>query len=98
MENDNKNGLKLVDNSFPKAEKAYPYSDSMDSSGDFKSRKFFAYIISIFISLGCFVLVYKTKQELSAFDKFLNFMLWALVAYIGGNSAEKISNKIGPKL
>jgi hypothetical protein len=30
-------------------------------------------------------------------EKFLNTCLWLLVAYIGGNSAERLTDKLGNK-
>jgi len=74
-----------------------PSQNIETSSSDLKSRKFIAYIISMIVSLCCFIGVYLTSKDISAFDKFLNFTLWALVAYIGGNSAEKLSDKFGSK-
>lgn len=64
-------------------------------SSDLKSKKFFAYLISVIVSLGGFLTVYMTTKDASSYEKFLNFMLWSLVAYIGGNSAERLTDKLG---
>lgn len=65
------------------------------ASSDLKSKKFFAYLISVVVSLGGFLTVYFSTKDASSYEKFLNFMLWSLVAYIGGNSAERLTDKLG---
>lgn len=68
---------------------------SQDKCKDFRSKKFIAYLFSIIISLGVFIVVFSMSKDVSTFQKFLDFMLYSLVAFMGGNSLEHISKKIG---
>lgn len=61
------------------------------------SRKFIAFLLCLTISLGVFLLVYFRSNDIHLMDKFLNIILWLLVAYIGGNSAERLTDKLGGK-
>lgn len=69
--------------------------EEVKASNDLKSKKFFAYLISVVVSLSGFLTVYLSTKDASSYEKFLNFMLWSLVAYIGGNSAERLTDKLG---
>ena len=69
--------------------------ESIESSNDLKSKKFIAFIVAIVIGMSGFLLVYLKGNDLTAFGKYLDFVLYSLVAYIGGNSVERITNKIG---
>lgn len=61
------------------------------------SRKFLAYIIAVSLGLIGFVVIYLNSKEGLLFSKYLDFLLWTLVTYIGGNSASKITDKLGAK-
>lgn len=68
---------------------------SIESNNDLKSKKFIAYILSILIGLIGFIVIYTQTKDSTNFQKFLDFTLYTLIAYIGGNSVERISNKMG---
>lgn len=62
---------------------------------DMKSKKFIAYIIAVVVGLFGFIGVYIHSFDVSSYQKFLDFLLYSLIAYIGGNSLGKITSKIG---
>jgi hypothetical protein len=68
--------------------------ESIESSNDLKSKKFIAFLISIVIGLLGFIFVYLVSKEPSAFAKYLDFLLYAFIAYVGGNSIERITNAV----
>jgi hypothetical protein len=61
------------------------------------SRKFIAFTLTIILCLGVFLLVYLRSNDVHLMEKFLNTCLWLLIAYIGGNSAERLTDKLGNK-
>jgi hypothetical protein len=61
------------------------------------SRKFIAFTLTLILCLGVFLLVYLRSNDVHLMEKFLNTCLWLLVAYIGGNSAERLTDKLGNK-
>jgi purine-cytosine permease-like protein len=71
--------------------------ESIASTNDLKSKKFIAYIISLVIAIGGFVFVYLESKDSTNFYKFLDFLLYAFIAYVGGNSVEHITNSVSKK-
>lgn len=69
-------------------------SKEIAESSDLKSKKFIAFLISITIGLCGFIFVYLVSKEPTAFAKYLDFLLYAFIAYVGGNSIERITNAV----
>jgi hypothetical protein len=69
----------------------------IDSSNDLKSKKFIAYIIGMVVAIGAFIFVYLQSKSSTDFQKFLDFILYSLGVYVGGNSIERITNVVSKK-
>lgn len=71
--------------------------EEVKQKNDLLSRKFMAFMITLIIGIAGFCLLVFKFNDAKFFDKFLDFILFCLVTYIGGNNLEKISDKIGAK-
>lgn len=81
----------------PGIEDSYIESPSQDQANYLLSRKFVAFLIVIFIGLIGFIIIYAQTKEFKSYEHFLDFLLWSLVAYTGGNSLGKLTQKMVKK-
>jgi len=71
--------------------------ETIKASNDLKSKKFIAYFFSIAVAIGGFVFTYIVSKDSANFYKFLDFLLYTFIAYVGGNSVERLAEKMGKR-
>lgn len=73
------------------SEKQSNTSVSSSNEKTLMSRKFIAFLVTLFTVLGVFFLVYFTSKEIEAYKEFLHNTFLIFAVYTGGNSLEKIT-------
>lgn len=71
--------------------------ETIIASSELRSKKFIAYLVAVITGLVGFVVVYIGARDANAFYKYLDFVLYALIAYISGNFSSGFLSKMGKK-
>lgn len=61
------------------------------------SRKFTAFIICMITGFIAYLFFLFKHNEINSLGKFLDFVTWIFIVYVGGNSAEALTDKLGKK-
>jgi len=74
--------------------KKIPEEEKFNKQKFLSSRKFVAYLVAVNVGLIGFIVLYYHSKDIKLFIEYLDFVLWSLVAYTGGNAVNKLSERL----